>query len=130
MQKVEALAINTQISYPRGTELQQLNFQGGQLDILIVGCQDESGCRVLFEEVIGFKVLDEREMLEYWPVCSTPNGWIFEVSANGWLQQDQARFALLNAGGLKSKLKEYVITGINECVCVISRKSPLICLSE
>ena len=51
------------------------------------------------------------------------NDWLFEIESGGWLDREDA------AGGFISKalgFKEFLITGINDCVSVISSNEPII----
>ena len=51
------------------------------------------------------------------------NDWLFEIESGGWLGREDA------AGGFISKalgFKEFLITGINDCVSVISSNEPII----
>jgi hypothetical protein len=34
-----------------------------------------------FPEIVGFRVLDERDLMEFWPECSSPHGKLFEILA-------------------------------------------------
>lgn len=78
---------------------------------------------VSFDDTTGFRVLDERDLMEYWPVCSTPNGWLFDIKEGGWLDQERLRIGN-NMLSIYPDVKEYLITGINECVSVFSTVNP------
>ena len=47
--------------------------------------------RIEFSGIIGFRVLDKRDLMEFWPECSSSNGRLFEISAAGWLAQELSR---------------------------------------
>ena len=67
---------------------------------LIIEVQGEgfSYARIVFRDVIGFRVMDEREITEFWNEYSEPNGWLWEVLDGGWLSLEKNRkdFNLLN----------------------------------
>jgi hypothetical protein len=78
-----------------------------------------------FSSVIGFRVLDERDLLEYWPECSTPNGWVFEIASGGWLSSESKRPGCLIAT-MSPEAREYFVAGCNSCVSVICLEVPVL----
>jgi hypothetical protein len=84
---------------------------------------------VTFESVVGYRVLDERDLTEFWPQCSTPNGWLFEICSGGWRSLEESRAEFL-APALLGPLKEYLVAGEDECVSVLCEggKSPSVAL--
>ena len=78
---------------------------------------------VEFEEPLGFRVLDEREMTNYWPTCSTQNGWLFQIYSDGWLTEENKRNSIAE---LFPKAKEFLVTSIMECVTVIAINPPVV----
>jgi hypothetical protein len=77
---------------------------------------------VSFENPLGFRVVEERDLMEYWPVCSTPAGWLFRIHSGGWLEERTRRGSLML--DMYPDVKEYLITGINDCVSVLSTEMP------
>ena len=88
-----------------------VEFDGSKLDIYV-------------DDPAGFRVLDEGDLLEFWPSCSSNNGWLYEIKSGGWLDQESKRsgFLLSNNEGIK----EYFITGINFCINVLALEPPRI----
>jgi hypothetical protein len=80
---------------------------------------------VVFEDVWGYRVLDERDLGEYWPTCSSQNGRLFEVEFGGWLAQEKSRPGFLSADVI-SKLKEFFVAGIDDCVSVLCSAEPAV----
>jgi hypothetical protein len=78
---------------------------------------------VTFEAALGFRVVDERDLMEYWPVCSTPAGWLFRILSGGWLDQERTREGSLMLDAYPD-VKEHLISVINECVSVFSTEMP------
>jgi len=78
---------------------------------------------VLFPHAEAFRVMDERDLGEYWPACSTPNGWIFEVTDGGWLKQELERPNSLVAR-IHHGIREFLIAGVDDCVSVLSLNKP------
>ena len=97
--------------------ISRITYEPNQLEVSLE--HDEDVITVRFEGVVGFRVLDERDLLEFWPTCSTPNGWFFEILSGGWRAHEEARSAFLAPTMFKS-LKEYLVTGVNDCVSVLT----------
>jgi hypothetical protein len=72
---------------------------------------------------LGHRVLDEGDLLEYWPECSSRNGRLFRIEAGGWLEQEQAREGFL-ARVTQPEIKEYFVAGENACVSVLAWEPP------
>ena len=79
--------------------------------------------RVRFLGAEGHRVLDEGDLLEYWPQCSTPNGSIFRIESDGWFEQESQRQGFLKRD-TQPQMPEYFITGENACVSVLSHVPP------
>ena len=82
--------------------------------------------RVRFLGAEGLRVLDESDLLEFWPQCSTPNGTIFRIESNGWFEQESQRQGFLKRD-TQPHMPEYFITGENACVNVFSHVPPELC---
>ena len=108
-------------------EITAVEYRSGRLRIEVNETGSNRALEVRFAEVEGFRVLDERDLPEFWPSCSSPAGGIFEVSAGGWLSQEMERPGCLVAH-MNSGLKEYLVTGVNECVSVLTTATPEIIL--
>jgi hypothetical protein len=79
--------------------------------------------RVQFLGAEGHRVLDEGDLLEFWPECSTPKGRIFKVTSGGWFEQECQRQGFLKRD-TQPEMPEYFIAGENACVSVISHTPP------
>ncbi len=88
-----------------------VQFDGTKLDIYI-------------DDPAGFRVLDEGDLLEFWPACSSSNGWLYEIKTGGWLDQESMREGFLLSNN--EKIKEYFITGMNFCINVLAWEPPQI----
>ncbi len=82
---------------------------------------------VQFEEVIGFRVLDEIDLIEFWPTFSSPRGWLFLVESGGWKELESVRVGFVRKDW---GLNEYFVTGCNECVSIISGFEPTITIES
>ena len=77
---------------------------------------------VFFASVIGYRVLDERDLQSFWAACSSKQGWLYEIHANGWLQDELKRPG--TSMEFYGAPREYLIPGIEFCVSVISDDEP------
>lgn len=85
---------------------------------------DEDKATVKFDRIVGFRVLDEGDLLEFWN-DQRPSGWLWEVVENGWFDFEKTRDEFLSAYH-EDKMKEYLILGINDCVNVLTLSTPII----
>ena len=75
-----------------------------------------------FDAPVGYRVLDEGDLLEFWPQCSSSEGWLYEILTDGWLSQESQRQGFLSAHN--NDVKEYFVIGCNYCVGVLSWEDP------
>jgi hypothetical protein len=101
--------------------LRGMTFDGSTLTLDIQG-EGISFARLVFRDVFGFRVLDERDLTEFWNTYSEPNGWLWEVQSGGWHDLERKR-ATFNPGEFISGLREFFIAD-DTCVSVLCRTSP------
>jgi hypothetical protein len=106
------------LDFDSGSEVAGLTYQP---DSLIVSLG--SGRSVVCLEVLGFRVLDEGDLLEFWPQCSARNGGLFEVEEGGWFSQESLRKGFISAHQ-QLEVLEFFITGPNSCVNVLAFARP------
>ena len=95
----------------------------GELRVEVAEVGGARRLEVYFAHAEAFRVMDERDLGEYWPTCSTPNGWLFEVTDGGWLAQERERATSLVVLTHKN-LREFFIAGEDDCVSVLSLREP------
>ncbi len=83
---------------------------------------------ITFSGVIGFRVLDEGNLLEFWNPKTRKKGWIWMVQKGGWFDLESLREGFL--AGITGGYDEYLILGENECVSVITNEKPTISASK
>ncbi len=105
-------------------ELARIIYDAGSLSI---GAYLDAApvATVRFESVVGFRVLDEGDLLEFWPTCSFPNGgWLWEIHEGGWFDFESTRPGFV---GIKYEgPSEFLVLGENECVSVTSHDRPVV----
>src|ERR1700681_3822088 len=70
--------------------IRSLSYDGQTLIIEVQG-EDFAFARVVFEQPAGFRVLDERDLCEFWKDYHEGNGWLYEVEDGGWLDLESVR---------------------------------------
>jgi hypothetical protein len=108
---------------PKG-EIVLVQSSFGQLTVRIRGTGGHM-VDVVFKDVWGYRVLDERDLNEHWPACSSDNGRLFEVESGGWLSQEKSRSGFLSADVIPS-MKEFFVGGIEDCVSVLCIAEPAV----
>jgi hypothetical protein len=89
---------------------------------ITVRFQQRAPVYVVFADVVAFRVLDERALLAYWGSDVRSPGWLWKVTEGGWIQQDIE-------DGITRELadgQEYLVTGNDDCVGVISSSQPTV----
>ncbi|MFE3194531.1 hypothetical protein ACFXHA_36385 [Nocardia sp. NPDC059240] len=92
----------------------------GDLTIAIQG-PGSSRANVLFRRPVGFRVLDEGDLTEYWNTYSQPNGWLWEVLRGGWLDLERRRPYFFT--GEHKDLREYFVVD-EDCINVLAWEPP------
>ena len=119
---VHAESLATDAPGTRPYELTRVSY-----DLHTLSVQVESAnirLRVSFNAPTGFRVLDEGDLLEFWPACSSNNGWLYEITQGGWLAFEAGRNGFLS--NQVKGLREFFVAGENECVSVFALEEPLV----
>ena len=120
MIKFKAQSIETGIVFSKGAEILRIEYTPANLQAFVLDMNTKSEYVVEFSRIIGFRVLDEGYLLDFWPECSVLNGWLFEILSGGWLSHEANIFLV----DLNPKATEYFIAGDNDCLSVISNAAP------
>ena len=72
---------------------------------------------VAFANPVGFRVLDEGDLLEFWKDYHAGNGWLYEVESGGWHELESTREGYLSKE--TRNVQEYLVVGENDCVSVL-----------
>jgi len=99
--------------------IRMVRFDEPDLVIELQG-DDFSYLRLIFRDIVAFRVIDEREITEFWNTYSEPNGWLWEVTEDGYLALERQRdsFNILDLS-----LREHFVV-CNYCVNVLSLDPP------
>lgn len=78
-----------------------------------------------FTDTIGFRVLDNGNLVEFWS-DERPNGWLWEVNSGGWFDLEKQREGFVTSYFEKNLLTEYLVIGIDDCISILSPSAPKI----
>lgn len=118
---MKAEPLQNEAALGRNHEVIDIRYSVGQLAVTVADSETSTWV-VTFEDVAGFRVLDEGDLLEFWPECSSPRGWLFRILEGGWFDQESQRSGFLARD--TKKVTEYLITGADDCVSVLSWSEP------
>lgn len=118
-----AAPIETTPVLPHDIDVLSVNFAGGIVNVVVQSISLGTSWLVRFYGAAGVRVLDEGDLLEFWPTCSSPNGPLFRISTGGWKDQESQRWGFL-IRETQPELPEYFVAGRNACVSVLSFSPP------
>jgi len=78
--------------------------------------------RLVFKYALGFRVLDERDLGEFWKDYHTGNGWLYEVHEGGWLELELQRGRFCSTS-MVPELREFLVV-CDKCVSVLAVGPP------
>ncbi|NHL00374.1 hypothetical protein [Rubrivivax benzoatilyticus] len=114
--------VSTPFASDETTEVSSVRFSRDGLVISVSSTQWDA--KVTFSQMYGFRVLDELDLTEFWSQCSLRDGWLFEVTTNGWKTLELSRPAFYS--GRQGWVREYLVVGRDECVSVLTKEAPLV----
>jgi hypothetical protein len=123
MEKVMARALESSLAFANDMEILRIVRIPDALRVYLGNGVGKPGCMVTFDDPLGFRVVDERDLMEYWPVCSTPAGWLFEILGGGWRDQERTRPGSLMLASYPD-VREFLVTSMGDCVSVFTCKEP------
>ena len=122
---MECTALESALDDGESVEIIYVDFD---IETLIVTVKlDGDKIDVSFDAPAGYRVLDEGDLLEFWPACSSFNGWLYRINSGGWLDQERERSGFTSAA--RTDAVEYFIIGCNYCVSVLAWEAPGVCVS-
>ncbi|MGO9713652.1 MAG: hypothetical protein ACLQBL_32660 [Polyangiaceae bacterium] len=101
----------------------RVSYEPGSLAVHVAGAPGTQVLVVAFDRVKAFRVTDEGNQMAFWPTCSRPNGWLFEVHQGGWLAEELAHPGVLV---MNTGLREFLVTGDDDCVNVLALVPPTV----
>ena len=113
------------------TGIGELSLGASGLRIVVTAIDEISKKRtlieILFEEIRGFRVLDEGDLIPYWQSkVFEPGYYLFEIMSGGWLEQEKQFPGMLAITEAVGDSREWFICTEYNCVNVLSVNPPLI----
>jgi hypothetical protein len=124
-EKVKAAAVPTAFDGQGAWEIVRVDYALRQLTVVAKDAKSDASIRVRFDDVVAYRVMDERDLGEYWPACSLPNGWVYSIRSGGWLSQESVRSGSC-IGLFYPGVHEYLVAGFTDCVSVLCTSEPRI----
>ncbi len=81
--------------------------------------------RVDFDNVRGFRMLDEGDLCNFWDKYHTGNGWLYRVLQGGWFDLESTRNDFITPHLFANGIHEFLIV-CDTCVSVLSTEDPTI----
>ncbi|AWI26830.1 hypothetical protein [Flavobacterium pallidum] len=125
----KAFKFDTGLVTKSNPEIYNVSYDLWTLTITL-GFDDVNGpVYVIFKNVIGFRVLDEGDLLEFWNDDVRVPGWIWKIESGGWFELEKLRTGFLTQHHKESH-DEFLVSGMNDCVSIIAESEPVILRSE
>ncbi|MEC7264448.1 MAG: hypothetical protein VXW38_11960 [Bacteroidota bacterium] len=105
-------------------ELINLSYDLWRLTITLTMPGKKKMIYLTFENIYGFRLLDEGDLLEFWDSNTGTKGFLWKVESGGWLDLEKNRGGFVS--GHNRDIQEYLVKGINECASVLTSKGPAI----
>jgi hypothetical protein len=112
--------IQTPLASHIKTDVEVVSYSADGLRLLV--STPVGTASVQFDECIGFRVLDELDLTEFWTECSLKVGWLFEVRQGGWKDLESTRPSFYR--GRLQWMREFMLIGTDACVSVIAKEPP------
>ena len=117
---MEATAIKFEGYLGNDTYIESLSYDLDELKIIVVA-ESNKRIEVLFYQPVGFRCLDEGDLLEFWKNPEITNNWLINIKNSGWYEQESKRDGFLSKN---TEINEYLVTGQNECINILDTNQP------
>ncbi|WP_162060496.1 hypothetical protein [Undibacterium sp. KW1] len=104
------------------SDVTQVCYDLGKLTVTVESSQENKSYQASFAEICGFRLLDEGDLLEFWPACADSEHWVFQIEEGGWYAQESLRPGFLRKD--IAAIQEFLITSSNGCVSVLAWEEP------
>jgi hypothetical protein len=121
---MEAIAIKSEAYQGNDTYIESMSYDLDELKIIVVADSNKR-IQVIFYQPIGFRCLDEGDLLEFWENPEITNNWLLNIKDSGWYEQESKRKGFTSKG---TELNEYLVTGQNDCISVFDTNQPKVTL--
>ena len=123
---VKAEPIQVPSAFPLNSEVMSVVHQLGAVTVSVGPVGGEATFYIRFADVFGLRILDEGDLLEFWPTCSAPRGQLYEVTDGGWFAQERLRHGFISAVTRTEVCREFLVPGCDDCVNVLALEAPIV----
>ena len=124
MQSPKVIPIEIAFPSEGHPKIVNINYDQWRLTITLKFLKKVNPVYVTFDNIIGFRVLDEGDLLEFWDNDLRLNSWFWNVEKGGWTDLEKSRSGFVS--GSHNNSTEYLIIGINDCISIIANDKPKI----
>ncbi len=117
---MKASSINFESYQGNNTYIESLSYDLDKLKIIVVAESDKR-IEVVFHHPIGFRCLDEGDLLEFWENSEVTNNWLLQIDNSGWYDQESKRTGFLSKS---IEVNEYLVKGQNDCINILDTSQP------
>jgi len=119
---VKASLIKCEYYQGNDTYIESLSYDLDELKIIVV-IESEKRLEIVFQYPIGFRCLDEGDLLEFWGNPDVTNNWLLQIEESGWYDQESKRDGFLSKD---NEVNEYLVKGKNDCISILDINKPKI----
>ena len=135
---ISAIAIPTPRELSGIPEVTHVSFDTRRLEVKVLASSANEPVHrasgyCLFDHCLGFRVLDEGDLLEFWALDPRPSGWLWSIQSGGWFDHERQRegfVSSLSAGPRWPSPREFLVVGQEYCVSVLAQREPTIWIAE
>jgi len=98
----------------------------GGVSIDVLSRKTGQTCTVVFEQVVGFRTLDELDLASMWIEAERTDlssSWLFQVDQGGWFDLESTRLDFYTQHEPKRPF-EFLVAGYRDCVSILSHAMP------
>ena len=118
---MKAKKLNTIIEEFDNPEVLGVGYDLNNL-VIFYKSNSEDTYDIVFKDAIGFKCLDEGDMLHYWNHEIMIKNWLVEISTGGWMDLESSTNGFVSVHN--QNCREFFVMGINDCVSIIAFSEP------
>ena len=117
---IKAKLLDAGMSLGKSPFIEKLSYDLDTLTITLNPDVPGKILQVIFDNVRGFRCLDEGDLLNFWTDIFIQKNWLFEITAGGWFDQEAMREGFMHW----NTNREFLICGADDCVSVLTNEPP------
>ena len=121
---MDAEAQQTECYSGSDTYIESLSYDLDLLEIIVV-TESNKKIKTTFHQPIGFRCLDEGDLLEFWKNPVITNNWLLKIKSSGWYEQESQRNGFLSKN---TEINEYLVKGQNDCISIFATNTPIVAM--